>query len=91
MPKVVTGNVLRSGEVVYLRSDGTWDTDLGSASVANDDAALKILETLAQSAVIRSEVTAVYAMDIRISNGAPLPASVRERIRAAHATSAGET
>ncbi len=84
MPSVVTANVLRSGAVVYLTRDGQWVEALHGAAVAADTDALKCLETLALAAVERTEVTAVYAMDVRVVTGRPEPISVRERIRAAH-------
>ena len=84
MPSVVTANVLRSGAVVYLTGNGQWVESLDSATVAADADALKRLETLALAAVEKTEVTAVYAMDVRVSAGRPEPVSVRESIRAAH-------
>ena len=85
MPSVVTANNLRSGAVVYLSANGTWIDDLNEALVARDPDALKALEVEAAAAVARTEVTAVYAMDVRLVEGRIDPISVRERIRAAHA------
>jgi hypothetical protein len=87
MPSVVTANNLRSGAVVYLGLGSAWVEDLGEAAVAGDAAALKTLEDQAQHAVEQTEVTAVYAMDVRVVGGRPAPVSVRERIRAARAPS----
>lgn len=84
MPSVVTANDLRSGAVVYLAPDGRWVEKLNDAAVANDAAALKRFETLAEAAVVGTAVTAVYAFDVRLAEGRPEPISVRERIRAAH-------
>jgi sulfite reductase (NADPH) hemoprotein beta-component len=83
MPSVVTANVLRTGAIVYLQSDGTWVGKLAEATVAGDAAARATLEKLALSGVERGEVTAVYAFDVGIVDGRPEPLSVRERIRAA--------
>ena len=85
MPSVVTANNLRSGAVVYLSANGTWLEDLNEALVASDPDTLKALEAEATAAVARTEVTAVYAMDVRVFEGRIDPISVRERIRAAHA------
>ena len=85
MPSVVTANNLRSGAVVYLGVNGTWVEELIEALVASDADALKALEAEASAAVSRTEVTAVYAMDVRLVDGRIDPISVRERIRAAHA------
>jgi Protein of unknown function (DUF2849) len=87
MPSVVTANNLRSGAVVYLGAAGQWVEQLADASVAADAVALKALEAQALRAVEQSEVTAVYAMDVRLTNDRPEPTSVRERIRAARAPS----
>lgn len=85
MPSVVTANVLRSGAVVYLNSNGGWSEALNEAAVAEDAGALKQLESLALAAVERTEVTAVYAFDVRIVDGRAKAISVRESIRAQHA------
>lgn len=85
MPSVVTANVLRTGAVVYLTTDGRWVEQLAEATVAADAAALKQLEGVALTAVERTEVTAVYAFDVHLIDGRPHPISVREIIRAAHA------
>jgi hypothetical protein len=85
MPSVVTANHLRSGAVVYLAGDGSWVGELAGAVVADSATELKALEALALAAIERNEVTAVYAFDVRVVDGRPTPASVRERIRAARA------
>ena len=85
MPSVVTANDLRSGAVVYLGRQGLWVEALADAFVASDPEQLKSLEGQALDAVVRNEVTAVYAMEVRATGGATEPVSVRERIRAAHA------
>lgn len=85
MPSVVTANHLRSGAVVYLADGGRWVGELGDARVASSPEQLKALEAQALAAIEANEVTAVYAFDVKIVDGHPVPASVRERIRAAHA------
>jgi Protein of unknown function (DUF2849) len=83
MPSIVTANVLRSGEVVYLADGATWTRRIGEAAVATDKPALAAFEAAANTAVVNREVTAVYAMDVVLRDGAPHPISVRETIRAA--------
>jgi sulfite reductase (NADPH) hemoprotein beta-component len=85
MLSVVTANDLRSGAVIYLAPGGRWERELADAAIAQDAAGLKGLETIAADAVARNEVTAVYAMTVRVVEGRPEPVSVREKIRAAHA------
>jgi len=87
MTEVVTANELRSGAVVYLAAEGRWVERLASAAVAENEAALQRLSSLAAASVERCEVTAVYAFDVRIVDGRPEPISVRERLRAARAPS----
>jgi Protein of unknown function (DUF2849) len=88
MPSVVTANVLRSGAVVYLATGGQWVASLSDAAIAGNASALKALEQIAADALARNDVTAVYAMDVRVVNGRATPLSVRETIRAALAHSA---
>lgn len=85
MPSVITANLLRSGEVVYLGRDGTWVSSLAEAHVAEDKSATVEQQVTALAAVTRNEVTAVYAIEVLLADGRPAPTSVRERIRAAHA------
>lgn len=85
MPNVITANLLRTGAVVYLASDGQWVRDLARAAIANDAPTLAPLEAIARTAVERRDVTAVYVFDVRIDAGRPTPISVRETIRATHA------
>ena len=87
MPSVVTANILRSGAVVYLATGGRWVAALSDAAIAQDATALKTLEQIATDALARNDVTAVYAMDVRVVDGRPTPLSVRETIRAALAHS----
>ncbi|MFZ4807528.1 MAG: DUF2849 domain-containing protein [Hyphomicrobiaceae bacterium] len=83
MTRVVTANVLATGDVVYLAGDGRWVRALAEAAVAPDKDALARLEADAAGSASRQEVTAVYTMDVRLDNGQASPTSVRERIRAA--------
>jgi hypothetical protein len=87
MPSVVTANHLRSGAVVYLSRDGRWVEALDCADAVETPSELKALEALANAAVERNDVTAVYAFDVRLDDGRPAPVSVRERIRAARSPS----
>jgi hypothetical protein len=87
MPSVITANDLRSGLVVYLGPQARWVRDLTDAAVAADPSDLETLEAQALDAVVRTEVTAVYAMNVRVTDQGPQPVSVREWIRAAHVPS----
>jgi hypothetical protein len=85
MPRVITANKLRTGAVVYMMQDGRWTDVLQNAAVADGADALKAHEGMARAAVESNQVTAVYAFDVSFVDGKPVPSSVRERIRAAHA------
>lgn len=87
MPSVITANDLRSGLVVYLGPQARWVRELADAAIADDAPGLKVLEAQAYDAVERTEVTAVYAMNVRVTADGPKPVSVREWIRAAHVPS----
>ncbi len=65
---------------------GIGSRAFGEAIVANDAETLKELEAVALAAVERTDVTAVYVFEVRIVDGRAEPVSVRERIRAALAT-----
>lgn len=83
MPKVMTANNLRTGDVVYLASDGSWVRDLACAHVAQDADAEARLETTAQAAEARQDVISTYLFDVKLDGAVPAALSVRERIRAA--------
>ncbi|MEQ1613511.1 MAG: DUF2849 domain-containing protein [Hyphomicrobiaceae bacterium] len=87
MPSIITANDLRSGLVVYLGPEARWVRDLADAAIAANSGDLEALETQALDAVVRTEVTAVYAMKVRVTDSGPAPVSVREWIRAAHVPS----
>ncbi len=87
MPSVITANDLRSGLVVYLGPEARWVRDLADATVAANSGDFETLEAQALDAVLRTEVTAVYAMQVRVTDAGPSPVSVREWIRAAHVPS----
>jgi hypothetical protein len=84
MPNVVTANLLASGDVVYLGRDGLWVREIAEAEVATDKPQLTALEDAANRSIADQTVTSVYAMDVGLDNGCPIPLSVREKIRAQH-------
>jgi hypothetical protein len=84
MPKVMTANLLHSGDVVYLANGARWVRDIGEANVASDAAGMARLEAEAAEAVKRQEVISTYLFDVITEGGRPAPKSMREKIRAAH-------
>lgn len=83
MPSVVTANLLRSGEVVYLAEGERWAPSLADAIAAADSGAAASLQAIAARHVAANEVVGAYLMDVRIQGGVPCPVSMREVIRAA--------
>ena len=78
--KVVTGNDLRAGDVVYLAAHGGWVRALHDAELIEDVAIadLKLLEAMAQG----GEVVGVYLADARRGPNGPEPVHFREAFRA---------
>ncbi len=81
-PSVLTANLLRTGEVVYLAPGGRWVPYLHDARLAIDDAERAAIEETAARFVAAGEIVSPYLMDVRLEGGSPKPASMREAIRA---------
>jgi len=86
-PSIVTANLLRSGDVVYLGANERWVRELESALVAHNENELAKLEEAGKRAQNDQLVIDVYAMDVDVKSGKPKARSVREIIRAAHGPS----
>jgi hypothetical protein len=84
--KVVTGNRLNDGIVIYLNAAGGWSERLAEARIADDDAAAAEILRLAQLPEQAVRVVAPYLIDVVIENGLPRAESQREAIRAAGPT-----
>ena len=84
MPNIITANLLRSGDVVYLGDNTQWVREIGDAVIANSDDELSGLEALAEKAIEELKVIGAYPMEVDVVNGKAKPKSVREVIRAAH-------
>lgn len=82
MPKVITANLLRSGDVVYFAGADRWVREIGEAQVALDEEQLSEIESAGQRDFEAQLVVSVYSMDVEVIDGRPEPKSVRERIRA---------
>ena len=82
MAQVVTANRLRDGVVVFWAQDGRWAETIAEAEcLEGADAAKAVL-----AAALRSEaenvVLDVYAVDVALKDGVPVPVRLREAIRA---------
>ncbi len=79
-PKVVTGNALLEGDVVYLTSEDTWTRQLRDAELLEtpDRAEQRLLDAEMRPL----EVVGVYLADASRSGGGPTPTHFRETFRA---------
>lgn len=81
-PQVMTANLLRTGDVVYLAGDGRWVTSLGEAETVADASSRAALAQRADESLAANEVVAAYFIDVLVADGIARPVSVREAIRA---------
>jgi hypothetical protein len=84
--KVVSGNRLNDGVVVYLDAAGGWRERLAEARVAHDDASAAEILRLAEHPDQAVRVVAPYLIEVVVEGGALRAQSQREAIRAAGPT-----
>lgn len=79
-PKVVTANLLREGDVVYLAASDEWVRDLHAAEIIDDEAIaqLRLLDAERQP----DTVVGAYLADIKAGPDGPEPVHFREAFRA---------
>jgi hypothetical protein len=80
--KVITGNDLRDGLVVFLDHDGGWTHDIALARVVEDGPDLEGANAYAQAQHDARIVVEPYPIDVEVKSGVPVPTRLRERIRA---------
>jgi len=78
-PKVLTGNSLLQGDVVYLTADQKLTPNLHDAVVFNDKVSAE--QQLAQLDCRADEVVGAYLADVTLTNGKPTPNHFREAFR----------
>jgi len=78
-PKVITGNALLEGDVVYLAADDSWTRDLAQAELITDeaDAQVRLIDAQARA----GEVVGVYLADMDEGEAGPEPTHFREEFR----------
>ncbi len=78
-PKVVTGNHLLEGDVIYLAEDDLWVRDIRAAEVIEDEAhgQLRLLHAQSQPEV----VVGPYLADVAPGVEGPAPRHFREDFR----------
>ena len=80
LPKIVSGNALLTGDVVFMAGDG-WTTDHHQARIAYTPGESDRLIELAEAQP--DQVVGSYLVDVSVDDsGAPQPVHVRETIRA---------
>ena len=82
-PKVLTANLLRDGDVVYMSADDRWVTDLAEAEVLTDeaDAQMRLVEADKPSVVVGT-----YLADVTPGPDGPVAVHFREAFRASGPT-----
>ena len=78
-PKVVTGNHLLEGDVIYLTDDDRWTRHHSEAELIEDEAhaALRLLHAQRRS----QEIVGAYLADARSGPEGPEPVHFREAFR----------
>lgn len=77
--KVVTGNDLRLGDVVYRAASGQWVRALREAELIEDEA---IADLALLEAMRGAEVVGIYLAEVRRGPNGPEPLHFREAFRA---------
>ena len=80
--KVITANDLGDGLVVFLDHDGGWTHDIAAARVVEDGPDLDTAVAWAKAQMDARVVVEAYPIDVTVTAGVPVPARLRERIRA---------
>jgi len=80
--KAITANRLDDGRVVFLDESGGWTLRVADARLLTDGPELDQATAYAKAQHDARIVVEPYAIDIEIIDGTPLPARIRERIRA---------
>jgi hypothetical protein len=80
--QVLTGQLLREGDVVFYTQDGNWSADLQDAKVASSLEEIAEFETVIAQAEKETQVVDVYPFVIeRDEAGKIVPSHIREKVR----------
>lgn len=80
--KVVTGNRLADGAVIFMGEDGGWTCKIELARIAETDEEAQLLEDLARAAERARLVVGPYLIEVTVGGRAIKPVRYRERLRA---------
>ncbi len=78
-PKVVTGNALIEGDVIYQTADDGWTRDLAEAELLTDEAHANLRLLIAEGQP--EEIVGAYLADAVASDDGPEPTHFREDFR----------
>ena len=78
-PKVVTGNALIEGDVIYLTSDDQWTRELAQAELITDQATANLRLLMAEGQP--DQVVGPYLADASAGEAGPEPTHFREDFR----------
>ncbi len=81
MPTAVTGNALKTGEVVFLTPDGSWSGNIDEALVAEGEPEVAALVAQAESAERAGRVVGPYPIDVTVEGHRVRPVRYRELLR----------
>jgi hypothetical protein len=84
--KAIIANRLDDGRTVFLDEAGGWTLDLAEARFVTDGPELEAANARALAELEARVIVDPYPIDIVEVDGRPVPARVRERIRAAGPT-----
>jgi len=79
--QVVTANLLRGGNVVFLAADGRWSERIEDARVAETEEAAQELEALARACEEATQVVGSYLIDVERTAEGSRPTKYREWLR----------
>lgn len=80
--KILSAHDLRSGLVVYLTTEGGWSRHLVRAAPATDERSEERLLQLSEQGIGNNHVFEPAFIDVDWRETGPVPARLRERIRA---------
>ena len=81
-PQLILANRLDDGRAVFLTSAGTWSNAASDAAVAENEAELDTLMTVAQAADLANIVVSVTPVAADTSKGAIAPAHIKFAMQA---------
>ncbi len=78
-PKVITGNALIEGDVIYLTAQDTWTRELAQAELITDEPSANLRLLMAEGQP--DQVVGPYLADAAIGADGPTPVHFREEFR----------